>query len=75
MAMTRVSSSSATLVMNDFSMCTGELGGSTSDMWAAELGVAAMVEENGRGPGCVREGGSGCGYVGGVRAWSWAGIR
>jgi hypothetical protein len=29
--------------MNDFSMWTGELGGSMSDMSAAELGVAAMM--------------------------------
>lgn len=30
--------------MNDFSMWTGELGGSMSDIWAAELGVAAMAK-------------------------------
>jgi hypothetical protein len=29
--------------MKDFSMWTGELGGSMSDIMAAELGVAAMT--------------------------------
>lgn len=52
-----VSSSSVTAVMKDFSAWTGELGGSMSDIKAAELGVAAMVWELKKSPrsGAVRK--------------------
>lgn len=38
-----VSSSSVIFVMKDFPRCPGELGGSASDIAAAELGEAAMT--------------------------------